>query len=255
MDNDDIHTTQPLAATAPPHPSTTDTIQHDPARPLLQGLEEIAALDHVLVKQKMERLEFLVGSSANNKYRVFDGSGQLVLYVAENSDAFERSCCGDERTFNLKLFNSDRVPVLTMTRLREDSWMECCVSNYSGPMEIFTARGGKLGSVTQVWDSMSHEYYSVRDERGREVFKVTPPRELFSRHRKFFVTDSAGANIGEMKKQWAGAAKELFSSADNYGVSFPANMNVIHKAVLICTCIMLVSIGEEGEISCNSLTD
>jgi len=39
--------------------------------------------------------------------------------------------------------------------------------------------------------------------------------------------------VGQISKQWGGLVKELFTTADTFGVSLPADMDVIWKAVLL----------------------
>ena len=38
--------------------------------------------------------------------------------------------------------------------------------------------------------------------------------------------------VGKITKQWSGLMKEAFTDADNFGVSFPMDMNVKTKATL-----------------------
>ena len=39
--------------------------------------------------------------------------------------------------------------------------------------------------------------------------------------------------IGKISKQWTGLAREAFTDTDNFGVSFPVDLPVKQKAVLI----------------------
>ncbi|CAN7940344.1 unnamed protein product, partial [Ixodes pacificus] len=53
------------------------------------------------------------------------------------------------------------------------------------------------------------------------------------------VTTLAGNEIGVITKQWSGLVKEYFTDADNFGVSFPLDMDVHCKAALMA-CTMLI---------------
>ena len=47
--------------------------------------------------------------------------------------------------------------------------------------------------------------------------------------------------IGKISKQWSGLAKEIFTDADNFGVSFPMDLDVKAKATLMAAVFLIVS--------------
>ena len=49
--------------------------------------------------------------------------------------------------------------------------------------------------------------------------------------------------IGKISKQWSGLGKEIFSDTDNFGVSFPMDLDVKIKAVLMGAVFLIVSGG------------
>lgn len=49
-----------------------------------------------------------------------------------------------------------------------------------------------------------------------------------------------GTQVGKISKQWSGLARELFTDADNFGISFPMNLDVRMKAVMLGACILIV---------------
>jgi len=50
---------------------------------------------------------------------------------------------------------------------------------------------------------------------------------------EFTVKTPDGNEVGKVSKKWSGITKEMFSSADTFGVSFPMDLDVKLKAVLI----------------------
>lgn len=48
--------------------------------------------------------------------------------------------------------------------------------------------------------------------------------------------------MGRISKKWSGFAREAFTDADNFGISFPMDLDVKMKAVLIGACMLIVSI-------------
>ena len=47
--------------------------------------------------------------------------------------------------------------------------------------------------------------------------------------------------IGEIRKAWSGLVKEAYTDADNFGVSFPLDLDVHLKAALLGCVFLIVS--------------
>lgn len=47
--------------------------------------------------------------------------------------------------------------------------------------------------------------------------------------------------VGRVTKQWSGLAKEAFTDADNFGISFPIDLDVNMKAVTLGAIFLIVS--------------
>ena len=50
-----------------------------------------------------------------------------------------------------------------------------------------------------------------------------------------------GDEVGKVTKQWSGPAKELFTDADNFGVTFPIDLDVKCKITLLAAVFLIVS--------------
>lgn len=48
--------------------------------------------------------------------------------------------------------------------------------------------------------------------------------------------------VGKISKQWSGLAKEAFTDADNFGITFPMDLDVKMKATLLGAVFLIVSI-------------
>lgn len=48
--------------------------------------------------------------------------------------------------------------------------------------------------------------------------------------------------VGKISKQWSGFVREAFTDADMFGISFPIDLDVKIKAVLLGACFLIVSI-------------
>ena len=51
-----------------------------------------------------------------------------------------------------------------------------------------------------------------------------------------------GSQIGNLSKQWSGLLQESFTDADNFGVSFPIDLDVKCKLSLLAAVFLIVSI-------------
>ena len=51
--------------------------------------------------------------------------------------------------------------------------------------------------------------------------------------------DSSRTEVGQITKQWSGLLKEAFTDTDNFGVSFPLDLDVRMKAVLLGAVLLI----------------
>lgn len=211
------------------------------------GLEELRDVDHVCIQQRVESLEFFVGNNANNKYKITHPSGKLILYAAEFSSLWQRYLIGKERGFELKIFNAINQEVVHVKRKFKCGLFACCSQKCLEHVDVRAPQEELFGTVVQVWRTCSDMHYGVNDEDGNLLFRVRPPNKMiFFSDWEFQVYDAHDNVIGEIRKKWAGIGQEMFTSADNFGIKFPVQMDVKHKALLITACILLVSGWRDG---------
>lgn len=48
------------------------------------------------------------------------------------------------------------------------------------------------------------------------------------------------SEVGCIRKQWAGLLREAFTDADHFGITFPLDLDVNIKAVLLGACMLIV---------------
>ena len=85
-----------------------------------QGLEYLAQVDHLLVKQQVEMLEAFTGWESANKYRVFNSLGQDVFYAMEDNDCCTRMCCGPGRPFEMNIVDNLGKEVIHLSKYECD---------------------------------------------------------------------------------------------------------------------------------------
>ncbi|XP_013788459.1 phospholipid scramblase 1-like [Limulus polyphemus] len=202
------------------------------------GLEYLTMVDQLLVHQKVELLEAFTGFETANKYEVRNNMGQKVYFAAEDTDCCTRNCCGPMRPFDMKVLDNGGREVIHLYRpLRCDS---CCFPCCLQKLEV-TGSGATLGYVTQEWSILVPKY-KVENAAGECVLRIEGPFCTWSicGDVEFKVLSSDGsAEVGKITKQWTGLIKEAFTDADNFGITFPIDLDVNIKAVLLGACFLI----------------
>ena len=70
---------------------------------VLDGLEYLIAADTLIVSQKVELAEAIVGLETANKYMVKNGAGQHVYFAVEETAGRLPTCCSYLRAFNIRV--------------------------------------------------------------------------------------------------------------------------------------------------------
>lgn len=113
-------------------------------------------------------------------------------------------------------------PVLSIRK--EPSLMRAKVS-------VLDATGRALGHFKNKWFSIAGGFW-VMDSAGQQVAEVKGDWKGWN----FKFLGTGGREIGTVTKKWAGAGKELFTSADNYMIALqevsPANASLLLAAGL-----------------------
>ncbi|KAI1290050.1 Phospholipid scramblase 1 [Halotydeus destructor] len=197
------------------------------------GLEYLTQVDQLLVHQKIELLEAILGCETNNKYEIKNNLGQPVFKAKEDTDCCTRQCCGPMRPFFMKITDNADNDVIHIHRpLRCSS---CCFPCCLQEMDIVTPDGQMLGSLIQDW-SICTPMYTVKDASGTDVLKIEGPcitcRCCSDVEFPIYALDGI-TQVGKITKQWSGLVREAFTDSDHFGVAFPLDLDTKIKAVLL----------------------
>ncbi|XP_064489281.1 phospholipid scramblase 1-like isoform X2 [Ornithodoros turicata] len=226
-------------------PSVSGNVAKGPRQPIegcAPGLEYLAVIDQLIVQQKVEFVELIpvLPYETVNKYTAKNSMGQFVYSLLEESECLARQCCGSSRCFQMHVFDISNREVMRFIRpLRCTSciWF-CCLQK----VEVQAPPGVTIGFVNQNW-SVIYPWFNVCDQSGKPLLHILGPCCTMSCpcccEVRFKITTMTGEEVGQICKQWAGLAKEAFTNADNYGISFPMDMDVHVKACLL-GCAMLI---------------
>ncbi|KAK2167762.1 hypothetical protein LSH36_24g04001 [Paralvinella palmiformis] len=227
--------TAPVALNQPPGgaPKAQWMVQPTPNTNCPPGLEYLTQVDQLLVHQQVELLEAFVGFETNNKYEIKNSMGQRVYFAAEDTCCCTRNCCGSERPFDIKICdNTGREVIHLESPLRCDTcWFPCCLKK----VEVQAPPGHTIGYVRQAW-SVCKPKFKIMNAEDEQVLVIEGPCLTcnFCGDVEFQVFANDGeTHVGQIRKQWSGIVKEMFTDADNFGVTFPIDLDVKVKATLL----------------------
>lgn len=183
-------------------------------------MDAIANAASLVVQQKKQWGEILADFEQRNKYLVSDpAQGDLFAAVEEGGSMLARQFLRGMRPFEMRVVGLDGTPALLLRR--PFTW-------YFHELEIRDAQSKVLGRVRREF-SWLRRVYAVRDAAGREAYRLYGP--VF--HPWTFEIRSGERTVGRIVKKWSGVAKETFTKADNFGVTFPAGCSAELKATLL----------------------
>ncbi|CAH1738771.1 phospholipid scramblase 2 isoform X4 [Aphis gossypii] len=204
------------------------------------GLEYLSTLNQLLVIQKVEAIEALLGFETNNKFTIKNSAGQKVFYAVEDTDCCTRNCCGPSRPFEMKILDNYRNEVIHLSRPL--ACQSCCFPCCLQRIEVFSPPGCLVGTVEQDWSILT-PIFTIRNAANEEVLKIKGPICHFSMcggDVEFKVLSKDKKNlVGRISKQWSGLLREMFTDADHFGISFPMDLDVRMKAVMLGACFLI----------------
>ncbi|KAG1670556.1 Phospholipid scramblase 2 [Nymphon striatum] len=197
------------------------------------GLEYLIQVDQLLVQQKVELVEALTGFETANKYTIKNSLGQKVFYAVEDTDWCTRNCCGPARPFDMKILDNIGKEVIHLYRPYRCSscWFPCCLQK----LEVQSPVGEIIGFVEQDW-SLCFPRFSIQNAEGETILKIKGPFCTWAicGDIEFEIVSIDGeTQVGKISKQWSGFLKESFTDADNFGITFPMDLDVKMKAVML----------------------
>jgi len=102
-------------------------------------------------------------------------------------------------------------------------------------LEVSSPPGNVIGSVEQDW-SLCTPQFSIKDANGELALRIEGPVCTYSicGDVEFKVLSPDGSTeVGKISKQWSGLLREAFTDSDNFGISFPMDLDVRMKATLL----------------------
>lgn len=164
------------------------------------GLTYILPLNQLIIAEKLDKLHEIIGKQGN-RYTIYNNQGEKVFLAVQ-----ERQC----KKFDIKIFNFYGNEVIQVQRL-----YKLCINRIS----VWAPPGNFVGSVVEGRSCV--QTFWVKNRKGKNVLKIKPKR--------FLVYDiiSKDGVVGEVMTNCP------VLDMKNFGVSFPVDLDVGQKAVLL----------------------
>lgn len=110
-------------------------------------------------------------------------------------------------------------------------------------MIVSAPPGNIVGTVQQEW-SIFCPSFTIRNPVGDVVLRIEGPFCTMSicGDVEFKVMSADGEHqVGRISKQWSGLMREMFTDTDYFGITFPMDLDVKMKAVMMGACFLIVS--------------
>lgn len=203
------------------------------------GLEYLTQVNQLLIHQRASLAEMATDWEMNNIYTVKNSLGQQVFVATEKNNILTLQCCGPSRPFTIHLHDNLGQEVLTLRRPLK--CMFCCFPCCLQELEVQNPPGNPIGYVVQDWHPVLFNF-TVLNERREPQLRIKGPWCLCEcvADVVFEVTSLDGsAVLGQISKQWTGVLQECFTDADNFGITFPMDLDVKVKAVILGACFLI----------------
>jgi len=194
------------------------------------GLNCLAQVDHLIVRQKRKTVEMFTSWSSKNKYDISDNAGTELFKAEEHSETWDRQCWGAARAFDMMIEDLQGNVLIQLNR----PFAYC-----DQDMSVWSPPENNIGSITQEWAAWSPKY-TVKDQEGNVAFIIEGPHECCycscGEDIEFKVYTADGATeIGKVSKKWRGFFSEaiIIDGCDIFGINFPKDLDVTKKALLL----------------------
>lgn len=215
------------------------------------GLEYLASLNSVHLKQKIDALEMFTGWQVKNKFRITDpSSGHVIGMFKEESDTCQRQCCKNMRAFTADVVDAQGDVVFKLDRPLHCNCFCCpdaCDGGCGQEISILDSAGNTLGIARQNRDCSPcfcclDWMLTIRDTAGNPKWvignNICKAACVCFDDVYVYIYDPQGNKVGTITKQWRGCLTECCTPADSILIEFPAGMTPGDKACILGTVLL-----------------
>lgn len=128
-----------------------------------------------------------------------------------------------------------------------DNYVEASISQgwsfFMSKITVENAQGNRIGTIKQKF-TLFKPTFKIFDASDNLIAKISGNVTAWN----FTIIDASNNQIGTISKKWAGAMKEIFTSADKYNVYIePEVSNIEHKIVILSSAITIDMVLKESK--------
>lgn len=189
-------------------------------------MNELDSSNGFFISHHPQWSEAFFGIEHANKYSISDSSGQEILFAHEEKGSFlKRFFLQNTRPFVINIINREQKTLFKVDRPFKFIWQEC---------SAMTDFGELLGKVRMRWAFFSKKY-EITDSTDQVIFTIKSP--VFKPWTYYIY--KMDQQIGIITKKWSGFKKELFSTADNFGLQLDAPATTKEKSLLLSAVFLI----------------
>ncbi len=182
-----------------------------------------------------EKVNFL---KFENAYTVYNDKGENIGAVKQKLNSSEKV---------LRLFLSKGMLPFHLEIRNANNGLEASISRgwtfLMSKIVIKDANGMPIGSIKQKF-KLFKPTFTIVDRGERVIGRISGDWRAWN----FIISDAHGKQIGAISKKWAGAMKELFTSADKYNVIInPDFSDKDSKIVILSSAITIDMVLKESK--------
>jgi len=189
--------------------------------------------DEYFIDEKVNFLKFA------NEYKVYNDQGTQIGIIKQRISAWHKvlTLLVDKRMMPFKLEITDTNDQLQATITR--GW-----TFWMSKILVTDPLGVEVGIIKQKFKLFKPTFTISSPTSGEEIAKISGDWKAWN----FTITNNAGVEMGKISKKWAGALKEVFTTADKYNVSIdPSYAESNQKVAIVATAITIDMVLKESK--------
>ncbi|XP_031632031.1 phospholipid scramblase 1-like, partial [Contarinia nasturtii] len=194
------------------------------------GLEYLTQVNQLLIKQQVDlRLgnRFVIKNAQNQNI-----IKQIFIYWAkEDANCLATFFLGSGRPFNMKILDNRHVEVLHLY---------CPAAlGFTDSIEVSTSSGQIFGRIRQKY-TLVYPNFKVKNHKNETILHIVGPAVKMRLGDVVIKVRSLNdREVGRISKRWSGLARESFTEADHFGISFPMDLDVRVIATLLGAVLLI----------------
>lgn len=173
-----------------------------------------------------------------NTYQVFNDQGKKIGSINQKLST-------GQKILRL-LLNKAMLPFRLEIKSAEGDLLAAISRGWTffmSKIEITSGDGKTIGTVQQKF-KLFKPTFRIFNFEGRQIAEITGDWKAWN----FVIKDENGSQIGTISKKWAGAMKELFTTADKYLVTIdPGYANMMNKITIMSAAITIDMVLKESK--------